>query len=119
MIINFTIDVAKSSMFINLFPTFLHPYVFLPSFISLDTLRPYKLTVRNSYSIVGPILSQTNKTQRKMLRLAGPLIEERKAKLAADKNYADKPVCNLADYNVCTPIGCADIYAGLPIRTTT
>lgn len=43
-----------------------------------------------------------------MLRLAGPLIEERKVKLAADKNYADKPVCNLADYNVCTPIGCAD-----------
>ncbi|EIM80751.1 cytochrome P450 [Stereum hirsutum FP-91666 SS1] len=64
--IDFTMDVAKRAVFINLFPAFLH-------------------------RLIGPLLSKTKKYQRQMRRLVGDMIEERKAKLSKDKHYEDKP----------------------------
>lgn len=90
--IDFTMDVAKRAIYINLFPVFLHPCV-------LTHLRPVCSRAgsvaygRAGDRFIGPLLSKTKAYQRRMRRLVGDMIEERRDKLAMDRDYEGKPAC--------------------------
>lgn len=78
----FAVNVMIGSFFINLFPEFLKPYA---PYVIIILLILTCITVRT----VGTIFTTVSGHQRKVLKYLGPIIEERKAKIA---EYGPEPV---------------------------
>ena len=87
--VEFTVAVSKSAFIINMFPSFLHPYVPIFSVVTSPHTNGYVRMFR----IIGPVVAQRKKYELANTRILRDEIERRKQCLEIYGNeWAEKPV---------------------------